>query len=202
MVRLLTSIRILGLRRFIDAKLRGERAKVAVARLKSQQQSVDLAEYDKFLLVRETSTEQSLAPYWGVSSRYLHMIHDLLVERDIPLLLGFCPYGMLVGPDQWGDGRQFWGFERGRTYEAPAALALLSRFAKDESMPFINALETFRASGRTETLFYPEDGHFTPAGHRALARHVVHDPAFLRVLQNRLHRAPRAASPAEIWRRP
>jgi hypothetical protein len=189
-------ISILGWGGYVQAKLRGERSKVAIARLKAQQQTADLAAYDRFLLVRETATQESLEPYWQLSRRYLLMIRALLAERQIPFVLGIYPYGMLVGPDQWAEGRTFWGFEPGKVYEAAPARALFRAFAETEQIPLIDTFDSFRKAGAREKLFYDQDGHFTPAGHRVLADHLVRDPAFSALLlplaskQNR-HRAAR-----------
>ena len=182
-LRVFHYIRILGLAGFISTKLRGERAKVAVARLKREQRSADLAEYDRFLLVRESSTEELIRPYWALTARYLTRIRDLLAERRIPFVIGFYPYGMLAGPTQWADGRKFWGFEPGRTYEANRVVDLLTRFTHEQQVPFINTVDSFRDAAKTEQLFYAEDGHFTPAGHRVLATSLEHDPAFLSLLR-------------------
>lgn len=177
-------IRELGLAGYVHAKLRGERAKVAIARQKAATQAPDLASTDRFLLVRPASTPEFIAPYWALSAKYLRLIHALLQERDIPFLLGIYPYGMLVGPDQWAEGRKFWGFEPGKTYEADAALELFTRFSAEEDIPLINTFDRFRAAA-TQPLFYAEDGHMTPAGQRLVAEAIAADPALQRLLRAR-----------------
>lgn len=184
-VRTADRIRVLGLGGYLRAKLRGERSKVAVARLKQEQGAADLAEYDRFLLVRETATESQIAPYWALSSRYLLMIRDLLAERDIPFLLGVYPYGMVAGPDQWAEGRKFWGFERGRTYGADLALAVFERFSRESGVPLLNTFPAFREAAKTQKLFYDEDGHMTPAGQRLLADRIVADPRIIDAIKRR-----------------
>lgn len=197
-LRTFKKIQILGLGGYLKATLRGERAKVAIARLKAQQHAEDLAANDRFLLLRETSDRAMLEHYWALSATYLRMIRELLAQRDIPLVLGLYPYGMLVGPEQWGDGRKYWGFEKGRTYDAGAAVAMLRGFASQEGVSFVNTIDSFRAAGASETLFYNWDGHMTPAGHRVLANHLLRDPAFLSLLQHRLtpRAEPLSAAPA------
>lgn len=172
-------MRILGVGGYLKAALRGERAKVAIARLKAAQRTPEAAESDRFLLLRESATVESLRPQWALTARYLVMIRDLLAERQIPFLLGVYPYGMLVGPDQWAEGRTAWGFEKGRVYEARAALELLQEFSSAEQIPLINTIEAFKAAAASEQLFYDWDGHMTPAGHRVLAERVVNDPLVL-----------------------
>ncbi len=189
LVRTFNAIRILGFGEFVRTKLRGERAKVAIARLKASQQSEDLATYDRFLLVRPSSTPEMLSPYWALSAGYLDRIRGLLAERRIPFVLGMYPYGMFVGPDQWGDGRVYWGFEKGRTYDASVARGLFKQFAKERDVLLLDTFKSFQAAA-TEPLFYNRDGHMTPAGHRVLAAHVLEDPSFQR-LMSRLTRQSR-----------
>ncbi len=186
LLRTLQKIRVLGLTGYLQAKLRGERSKVAMARLKRAQQAADLVDYDRFLLVRETSTESSVRPHWALSARYLAMIHELLAARGIPFLVGIYPYGMLVGPDQWAEGRADWGFERGKTYEARVALSLFEQFAAEQGLELLNTVDSFRRAAASEKLFYDQDGHFTPAGHRVLADHVLHEARFLGVLHRQV----------------
>lgn len=182
LIRTLGKIRTLGLWGYVQVKWRGERAKVAIARLKEAQEAADLGEHDRFLLVRDSATDAGLSTAWALTARYLHMIHALLEERQIPLVLGIYPYGMLVGPDQWAEGRVYWGFEKGRTYDDRRVREWLHRFATTEGLPLIDTFDSFRAAATTETLFYDWDGHFTPAGHRVLAEAALEDPTFQRVV--------------------
>lgn len=179
-------IRELGLIEYIALSLRGERAKVAIAQKHQRERSPELAEYDRFLLVRETSTPELLAPYWALNVRYMTMIRELLSERGIPFALGVYPYGMVAGPDQWVPGRKFWGFEAGRTYSTDTALQLFSEFATGQGMLLLNTFDGFRTAAKTEKLFYSEDGHFTPAGQRVLAEQVLKNTAFFDLVRSRL----------------
>lgn len=181
-LRTIGKIKILGLSGYLKAALRGERAKVAIARLKRAQQAEDLAAYDKFALVRPGVTVEQLSPMWKLSASYLDKIRALCEERGIPLVLGAYPYGMLAGPEEWGDGRVYWGFEKGRTYDADAYLALLGDYAAQRRLVFINAFPRFRAAVGTAPLFYNWDGHFTPAGQRVLAEALIENPSFVALL--------------------
>jgi hypothetical protein len=181
-IRTFEKISTLGLGNYVRAKLRGERAKVAIARLKSEQGSADAGASDRFLLFREYATPESVAPFWELNAKYLRMIRDLLAERDIPFMLGVYPYGMVVGPEQWDAGRGFWGFERGKTYDASLGVSLFTAFSRDEDVPLINAIDRFKEAGGREALFYDVDGHFTPAGHRVLAEHALTDRRFLELV--------------------
>ena len=181
----LAKTRILGVGGYLQVWLRGERAKVAIARLKRQQQAPDLASADRFLLVREDATRELVAPAWALSARYLSMIRDLLASRGIPLVIGVYPYGMVAGPDQWAEGRTYWGFEPGRTYDASLALSLVSDFARDNALPLVSTYGAFREAARGAKLFYDGDGHMTPAGQSLVAETLVRDPGFVGLLQRR-----------------
>jgi lysophospholipase L1-like esterase len=196
LLRTFQKIRLLGAREYLHAKLRGERSKVAIARLKHRQRAPDLAASDKFLLVRENTSLELARPYWELSARYLRMIRDLLQERHIRFAVGIYPYGMLAGPEQWAQGRVDWGFEPGRTYAADTYLALLEQWAAADGVPLINTFDSFRAAAPQAELFYRWDGHFTPEGHRVLSDHLLRDPAFLDLL------ASLTASPPHLAREP
>jgi len=193
--RTLKKIQVLGVGEYVRAKLRGERAKVAMARVKRAKEADDLPMYDRFLLVR-TPDEATIERYWPVSARYIRMIHDLLAQRGIPFILGSYPYGMTVGPDQWAKGRVFWGFEEGKVYDSSPARNVIRRFCEEEAIPFITAFPSFQAAAATEKLYYDWDGHLTPAGHRVLAEHVLRDPQFLAVLQQGMRRRARRPKPS------
>jgi lysophospholipase L1-like esterase len=187
-------VRVLGLRGYLEAKLRGERAKVAISRLKASQRADDLLETERFLFARDYATPKLIAPYWEISAGYLRLIRDLLTSRRIPLVIGIYPYGMLAGPNQWGEGRTFWGFERGRTYDASLFQAIFERFAREERLPLLDTFPRFREAAAREKLFYDWDGHFTPAGHRVVADATAADGRLLTLL--RTQRARQAARTA------
>ena len=176
-------LRLGGFRGYVSAKLRGESPKALIARFKGTPKFEAVLGVDKFILLRESSTAALVKPHWDLSMRYVLMIRELLAERHIPFLLGIYPYGMLVGPDQWAVGRRFWRFKQGKTYDASLALGLFERFSATERIPLLNTFESFRAAANAEKLFYDRDGHFTPAGHRVLATHVLHDLQFLTALR-------------------
>jgi len=86
-----------------------------------------------------------------------------------------------VGPEQWGQGRTAFGFEAGRTYDDPFPFEFLAAWAQAHDIPFMNTYPSF-AAARSERLFHDWDGHFTAAGHRVVAEHLLRDPVFLGLL--------------------
>ncbi len=175
-IRSVQKIQVLGLGGYVRAKLRGERAKVAIARLKASQQSEDLGAHDRFLLVRNSLTPEQLERSWGLSRSYLIMIRDLLAERGIGFAVGIYPYGMVAGPEEWTHGRTFWGFDDGKLYDAGQMVSMFSRFSDVTGVPLINTFDSFRQAAGKDKLFYGWDGHMTPAGHEILAAHFTADP--------------------------
>jgi lysophospholipase L1-like esterase len=179
-------IQILGLKEYLKAKLRGERAKTAIARLKAKEQSKDIGRYDRFVLVRETSTKELVQPAWELSAKYLKMIKELLDKRGIAFVLGVYPYGMNVSPTEWGKGRRFWGFETGRVYDPGLARSLYREFSNKEGVMLVDTFDSFvKAAGKTsEPLFFDKDGHPTAAGHKVIAEHLLNDGEFLSLIED------------------
>ena len=181
-VRTVQKLQVLGFARYLQIAMRGQRAKNVIAQLKAQERTERIGEYERFLLVRDWATEEIVAPAWATTTGYLARIHELLRERSIPFMIGLYPYGMLVGPQQWAEGRTYWDFERGRTYDATLMLSLFERWAAEQEVPLINTFGRFREAAAREKLFYDWDGHFTPAGHHVAATAVMWHPVFRRVL--------------------
>jgi hypothetical protein len=187
--RTFDKIRTLGLKGYIQTRLKGERAKVAIARLKAEQQEADLARYDRFLLIRPTTTREMLQRHWPVSGKHLTAIRDLTTAKNILFVIGSYPYGVTVGPDQWAEGRTFWGFEKGKMYDGSLARGQFALFGATEKIPVIDTFPSFEAA-KSDKLFYDGDGHFTPAGHRAVAAHTLQDQQLLTLIQSQLTPAP------------
>lgn len=177
-VRTYEKIRILGLVGYLKVKLRGERAKAAIATLKdARRRPRDLLEYDRFLMIRGPERLPEIRQHWDQrTGQNILRIRDLLRQRGIPFALAAFPHGVQVGPDQWGKGRQPYGFQAGVVYDGSYAFELLEEFARANDLPFLNTYPAFLAA-RDHPLFFDWDGHFTPAGHRVVARYLTHDPA-------------------------
>jgi len=132
---------------------------------------------DRYLILRGKEFRDEVLTHWERSSRYLVMIRDLLRDQGIPFVLVLYPYGVQVGPHQWGEGRIPYGFEPGITYYDPFPFDLIESFANDAGIPTINVMSSFVAANH-ETLFYPWDGHFTVRGNQVAVEHLRTDPVF------------------------
>ena len=69
-------------------------------------------------------------------------------------------------------------------YEGRLALALFEQLAERHGALLLNTIPAFHevAQQRAEPLFYDQDGHFTPAGHRVLAPAALNHRALLTLL--------------------
>jgi len=193
-VRSYEKIRILGVRSYLWAKIRGEDTKLkAVHMLGRRRARVDLVKYDRYLMIRGLATQAELERYWARTGGYILKIHEMLKERGIPLLLGLYPYGTQVGPAQWHDGRVYFMFEQGVTYDDPLPFDFIKAFGARHGIPVIDTHPSFAAAA-DEQLFLPLDGHFTDAGHRVVASHLLRDPVFLGVVDGLVGRRARSTA--------
>jgi hypothetical protein len=121
-------------------------------------------EYDRDIATRENAGDWK--PYFDQSAKYLKLISDLLRSKGIPFGISGYPYGHLISDKEWAIGRKLRGFED-KIYST-RLFDYLSEFSRAENIPFLNMTPDFQSSGQFP-LFYPLDGHFTPAGHGVAA---------------------------------
>jgi hypothetical protein len=175
-VRPVRQIRKLGLKRFLTTVLRGERAKAVIATSAN-----DTIEFDGRLFLRGSEKQDEIRRHFVRTARYILMCRDLAAQYGVEFLLGIYPYGIHVGPDQWSEGRVSWGFEKGKTYQDLFSFEVVERFAAENNIPLINLLEPLRAHA-DEMLYFPYDGHFTPAANRVVAQALSQDPVLTKTL--------------------
>lgn len=180
--RTIEKIRILGLAGYIKGKFEGKRAKaLIVAKEASANEERDPVEFDGYLMIRGRGRLPAIEKHFERTKKYIGMIKDLLDKRNIPMVLVIYPYGIHVGPGQWGEGRVYWGFERGKVYDDYYAFDMLEKFAHEKGIPCINLLPAF-LKNRDKNLFFDVDGHFTPEADRVAAQAIVSDE----ILTNRI----------------
>lgn len=182
-VRLAGKIGDLGLKDYLLAKFRGQRAKAVIISEKRAQTKEEIYQYDSLLMLRGLDQKELIEEQWARSGRYLLKIRDLLAQRNIPLVLVMYPHGIYVGETQWHEGRKTWGFEQNRRYDDHFSFELVERFAAEHDIPFINTLDAFLLA-EDKPYFYDWDGHLTPAGHEIVAQTVVLHPAFQQTLNS------------------
>lgn len=181
LIRTAEKIRILGIKNYVRAKLEGKRAKSLIVNKDSQGTDADMIKRDGYLMMRGRDKLPVIREHFKRTEKYLDLIKDFLGERGIPVILVLYPYGIHVGPYQWGVGRRYWGFESGRIYDDYYAFDILEDYAARKKVPCINLLTAFLAE-KNEQLFFDIDGHFTPIANKAAADALINNPVFQKEL--------------------
>jgi len=176
-VRLIDKIRILGLKNYIKAKMEGKRAKSLIVQKKTEEMARNPIKYDSYLMIRGRDKVPVIKEHFKRTEKYLDLIRKELAGKGISMILVVYPYGIHVGPDHWNEGRGYWGFERGRTYDDYYAFDMLKDYAKKASIPYINVLPAL-LKNKDKELYFDLDGHFTPEANRIVAEDIVKNKAF------------------------
>jgi len=119
---------------------------------------------DIFAMVRESSTP-ALESAWAFTLRILEHTAALLAAKSVRLGLVIVPAGNQVGEHEWRRGRTVWRLDGPA---ATRAQAILTAFGRRQGIPTVDLLPALRGS-QEFPLYFPYDGHFTAAGHRATA---------------------------------
>ena len=107
---------------------------------------------------------------YKISIENLKRINRLLTNNHIQFIVVFFPHGHQVSGNEWAEGRQFYGLEKGKLYSRKSIYTLMEMSeevgieAYDTSNYFINA------DPLLFPLFYPFDGHFTENGNMVMAK--------------------------------
>jgi hypothetical protein len=181
LVRSIEKIRILGVIGYLKAKLEGKRAKALIIAKEKGEGGADPINYDPYLMIRGRDRLPYIRSHFARSALYLDRIRSGFASEGATTMLVIYPFGVHVGPDQWGQGRVYWAFERGKTYDDRYAFGLLEDYAKERGIHCINLLPDFLAN-RGIKLFFDMDGHFTPEANKVAARAIVNDPELRRAL--------------------
>lgn len=100
---------------------------------------------------------------------YLSMINSLLKEHNSEFLMVIFPYGQQVSADEWSVGREFYGFEKGKTYSDFESYEVTLREALEkDSIPLVSLYESFK-NATQKPLFFKIDGHLNMNGHEVVA---------------------------------
>jgi hypothetical protein len=124
---------------------------------------------DKYAMLRDNYRGKEDAG-WGLTYDYLTRIRDILKARNVDFWVTVYPYGLQVSPREWGRGRLYWGFERGRVYTA-APQQWVERFCRREGINVINMYDDFKAlTETTYPVYFDLDGHWHPVGQELAAK--------------------------------
>jgi len=175
-IRTFKKIQVLGFKAYIKAALAGKRAKAVIATSQEVAGKMDSIEYDGYLFMRGKDKLPFIKKHWALTSKYLLKIRDLLKQNGVEFMLVTYPYGIHVAPDEWQEGRVYWGFEQGKVYTDRYAFDLIEDFCKNNNIHFINTLDDFLAAKKQNPgvkLYFDLDGHMAPAGNRIVARCIA-----------------------------
>ncbi len=178
LVRTVLQIQKLGLKRYVEATRQGKKAKVMIAT--GEKETIA---FDGRLFLRGSQKKDEIEIHFKRTAKYILMCRDLARKCHADFVLVFYPYGIQVGPNQWSEGRVSWGFEKGKTYTDMFSFDLVENFARENNVPFINLLGPLRAHA-DEKLYFPYDGHFTPAANAIVARALTESFIFQEALKN------------------
>ena len=177
-VRTFDKLRKLGFHEYVQTIIRGEKAKAVIARTKE-----NTINFDGRLFMRGEAKADEIKQHFKRTAKYILMSRKLAQDANAKFILVMYPYGTYVGPEQWGKGRAFWGFEQHKVDTDLFAFDLVQKFSEENNIPFINLLNDFIHHNNQE-LFFPYDGHFTPAGNRVAAEALTNHPVFKQALNS------------------
>lgn len=182
LIRTIEKIRILGLGKYVKAKLQGKRAKALInAEENAYFKSRDRVEYDGYLMIRGRERLPEIERHFARTAKYISKMKEILDAHHIPMIIVIYPYGIHVGADQWGEGRVYWGFEKGKVYDDYYAFDILKKYASDNSIACINLLPDF-LKNKDKKLFFDVDGHFTPTANHIAAQAILENEDFRRCI--------------------
>ncbi len=177
-VRTFDKLRKLGFREYVQTVIRGKRAKAVIAMTKE-----DTINFDGRLFMRGKAKADEITEHFKRTGKYILLSQKLAQDAHAKFILVMYPYGTYVGPEQWGQGRAFWGFEQHKVDTDLFAFDLVQKFAEESNIPFINLLNDF-IHHNNQKLFFPYDGHFTPAGNQVAAEALTNHPIFKEALSS------------------
>ena len=131
-------------------------------------------EIDARYLVRslyEVDPDSETLRGWRITERLLGMIRDRAVGEGMKLVVVGAPDALALDEAAWeermGDTRA------GRGGYAPdAPNRRLTEVASRVGVPYLDLYDVMLRESRSQTLYFPIDSHWTPAGHAVVAREI------------------------------
>lgn len=152
-------------------------SKLAVSRIKyllnihqNPRSHVGNPEKDLFLIVRDVP-ESLYQELLNSPKQALLLIHQLLMEHNIPLLVVLYPHSYQADPMEWNEGRALHGFEANKSYSTKPQEDLAT-FLRQNNIQVLNTIPVFQNANRFP-LYFPFDGHLNPNGHQLLASELA-----------------------------
>lgn len=129
---------------------------------------------DQFAITREEITEEDYALLLENSEGAILKIKQLLDSKDVNFLLVIIPYGHQINDKEWGNGRNYWQFEKGETYSSKCIDDLVG-FAKKENIASLNLLPDYQKTKKglfDPNYYFSFDGHWNYYGHQLAAEKI------------------------------
>jgi len=114
---------------------------------------------------------------WNAMLEILGSIVQISKEKRIPVGIIFTPSPLHYDAEYWAFQRELGMIIKSEWVERETVLERkLKRWAESQGLPFLNLAPNFRGLSLPERkkLYYPIDGHWTPEGHRRVARVISH----------------------------
>ncbi len=120
---------------------------------------------DRLFMLRDNV---SIHDHWRCTAGYILKIRSMLDKENIKFVLVTYPYGHQVNKDEWSEGRQSWGFEKGKLYINDTMFYIIRGFCNRNTVNLIETHEELRKI-KKKPLYYKYDGHFTMLGNRVMS---------------------------------
>ena len=114
---------------------------------------------------------------WDSTETALERLESAIARRGAQMVLVAIPAAPQVGPQYWWAARLGLRLDERLLAETPVQ-DRMGRFASTHGVPYIDLLPSLRAEP-DRTLYFEQDGHWTPAGHEIAAR-VIADSLAIR----------------------
>jgi len=125
---------------------------------------------DAFFFMRSIPQENFARLYLRTAG-YIEMIAQLCKQKSIEFVVVMYPNGAQVSGREWAVGRQMYLIERGKIY-SDQPFRIMGGLLESRGINTVSLLEAFRESNEFP-LYFPEDGHLTPAGHHLFAKELA-----------------------------
>ena len=111
--------------------------------------------------------------YWRPTREALVAMRDLLAEKKIPWMFVQFPIGPETDSSCWLPGRTTAKFPQGVI--PPRRFRYVEKMTAADSIPYLSLYDAFRADSEPARLYFPYDGHWSPAGHALAAAAVARE---------------------------
>lgn len=108
------------------------------------------------------------AQEWRDIFESLTNIKEYCQQRGIEFLLTVYPWAHQISPTEWTPGR--YAFMARDAVPSDTSLQTIHSLSRANGIKLLDLFPAFRASLGSDPLYFAHDMHWTPAGHRAMAR--------------------------------